>query len=479
MRRIARLWTQVAVLLSCLPGAVLPLAADAPSKPNIILILADDLGWGDLACQGHPCARTPNLDRLAAEGTRFTECYATGVTCCPARTGLMTGKLPATFQKYPAAYGFGERVTVTELLNRQGYVTGHFGKWHIGPDPSPGAYGIDVIHAKAEPGAARRRAGDSGRDSPIFDAAIRFIEDQKGAPFYLNVWGHIPHHPIDPAQPFVDEFAGLTVNESEFSGHQREKFALVKKAGGDVDDAMRRYLGDVYSLDQDVGRLLAKVDELGLRHNTLVVFSSDQGAAPVPDLTEERAPSSRKQRKRETQAASAGDRARLALNSVGYAGPQFRGGKHTDFEGGVRVPFLVRWPGRIPEGRIDEASVLSGADWLPTLCAIAGVPIDPANFDGEDVSAAWFGGVHERASPLFWKTSASNSDAAMRWQNWKFHGSSRRRGDVALYDLASDPGEMNNLATQLPEVVAGLTSRLEAWTAALPATYAHGDAEED
>src|SRR5438270_6748125 len=116
-------------------------AAAADERPNIVFILADDLGYADLKCYGHPYARTPNLDRLASEGTRFTQFYMTGVTCCPSRTGLMTGKFPATFREYPAGAGFGERVTITELLKREGYATGHFGKWHIGSKETPGTYG--------------------------------------------------------------------------------------------------------------------------------------------------------------------------------------------------------------------------------------------------------------------------------------------------------------------------------------------------
>ena len=127
--------------------------------PNIVFILADDLGYADLKCYGHPYARTPNLDRLASEGTRFTQFCMTGITCCPSRTGLMTGKFPATFREYPAAAGFGKRVTVTELLKQRGYATGHFGKWHMGPKETPGTYGIDAINVTAgakRPEAARR-----------------------------------------------------------------------------------------------------------------------------------------------------------------------------------------------------------------------------------------------------------------------------------------------------------------------------------
>ena len=120
-------------------------AAAPTAQPNIVFLLADDLGRGDLRCYGHPYARTPQIDSLARDGTRFMQYHATGATCCPARTGLMTSKVPATYPTYPANGGFADRVTLTELLKKQGYVTGHFGKWHIGPNQKPGTYGIDVI----------------------------------------------------------------------------------------------------------------------------------------------------------------------------------------------------------------------------------------------------------------------------------------------------------------------------------------------
>ena len=158
--------------LFILAGA-LALSAQAAGKPNIIFLFADDLGYGDLACYGHPYAKTPALDQLAKEGTRFTQAYVTGVTCCPSRTGMMTGKFPGTFAKYMSDHGFGDRVTITELLKRNGYRTGHFGKWHIGPETKNGTYGIDVINGKNRD--ARGRA-EHGRDAYIIDAAIEFLE---------------------------------------------------------------------------------------------------------------------------------------------------------------------------------------------------------------------------------------------------------------------------------------------------------------
>jgi N-acetylgalactosamine-6-sulfatase len=450
--------TQPALLVAALALGATQAAAQA-SPPNIVFILADDLGYADLKCCGHPYARTPNLDQLATEGMRFTQFYMTGVSCCPSRTGLMTGKFPATFREYPAGAGFGTRVTVTELLKRRGYATGHFGKWHIGPKETPGTYGIDAINVTAGE-SARRHRDERGRDANIFDDAITFIRENKQRPFYVNVWGHISHFPITPPQAFVERFKDLIVNETDFSPSMQQKFAEVRKTGGDVSAGMRRYLADIQSLDEAVGRLLKALDELGLRENTIVVFSSDQGPAPVqaPAKVSALAPAAKRQRI-EQQA-----------NMLGYAG-EARGGKHGMYEGGVRVPFIIRWPGHVPANRVSTSSVIGGIDWLPTLCSIAGVGIDASLFDGEDVSDVWVGKDRERTRPLFWKTNTVRSDIAIRDGNWKLFYTVRNRGETELYDLSVDRAESMNIAAKRPDVVKRLTAKVEKWKATLPTDY--------
>lgn len=169
----------------------------------------------------------------------------------------MTSKFPATYPTYPANGGFGDRVTVTELLYKAGYRTGHCGKWHIGPDQTPGTFGIDVIGGDLEEAGGKKKRNElRSRDAPIYDQAIRFIEANKDHPFYVNVWGHISHNPVDPVEPLVDRWSGLKVSEADFSAPMREKLKVVRDAGGDVNDAMRRYLADIESLDDTVGRLL-------------------------------------------------------------------------------------------------------------------------------------------------------------------------------------------------------------------------------
>ncbi len=445
------------------PLVALP-AESSPPKPNIIFILSDDSGFADFGCYGHPYARTPNIDRLAAEGTRFGQFYSTGVTCCPARTGLMTSKWPASYPTYPANGGFSNRTTITELLHKNGYATGHFGKWHIGPDAKPGTYGIEVVGTDKP-----KKSNDTrGRDAPIYDEAIKFIEQHKGGPFYMNVWDHVSHHKVDPPQNYVDKFKDVIVDESKFSEPMQEKFATCKARGGDVSDHLRHYLADIFTMDEDVGRLLKRLDDLGLSSNTIVVFSSDQGPADIR-ASDGKDP---KRKRAKKDGATSDDQTYLRLNAMGYSGI-YRGGKHGMYEGGVRVPFIVRWPGHIPAGRVDKNSVISGIDWLPTLCAIAGVKVNTNDFDGEDISDAWLGkGEHTRAKPIFWKTSSPGSEAGIREGPWKLiHPTRKNAGELELYDIDKDPGEKLNVASQHPDIVKQLSTKVESWVATLPKEY--------
>jgi N-acetylgalactosamine-6-sulfatase len=441
-------------------GLCFPCAA---RQPNIVFILADDLGYGDLGCYGHPYAQTPELDKLASEGTMFRRFYVTGVTCCPSRTGFMTSRHPASYPKYMAGFGFAGRVTVTELLQQAGYRTGHFGKWHMGPEDKDGTYGIDQIDTiggtKTDPG---------GRDAGLFEAAMDFIEVNKDVPFYVNVWGHITHYPVDPLASLANRFEDVIVDRSDFRAHMQEKFDTCLRIGGDLNKAMRNYLGDVYSLDLQVGRLLRKIDELGLRDNTIVVFSSDQGPAPVLTKNKPTDPSLKHNPSR---------------NMLGYAGG-LRGGKHTQWEGGVRAPFIIRWPGKVPAGKVNRTSVFSGMDWLPTVCSVAGISmmsksgrtslarsrgsVNSDMFEGEDVSDIWLGADRSRVDPLFWKASNVNARISMLSGDWKLHVS----GDtVELYNLATDPGEDLNVQGENPEIVSTLRKQVDRWNGTLPNAY--------
>ncbi len=431
-------------------GILAPLMSSAAfpeEKPNIVLFFCDDLGYADLGCYGHPYAKTPAIDKLAEEGTRFTQYYVTGVTCNPSRTGLMTGLFPARFQRYSADYGFGDRVTITELLKKHGYRTGHFGKWHIGPSSMavPGTYGLDTVTI-----LGKSKDESAGRDDDLVDAAIAFMKKNADKPFYVNVWGHSTHFPVNPPPALAATFNELKVDRKDFSETMQKKFDECLKIGGDLDDSMRQYLGDVSSIDRNVDRILKAIDELGLRKNTIVVFSSDQGPAPVI-------------------LASKGAR-KYSNNMLGYAG-EFRGGKHTLFEGGTRIPCIIRWPGHVKANHVDTTNVLSFIDWMPTLCAIAGIKELPERLDGEDVSDIWLGSNRKRTKPLFWRASSVNSNPVMREGNWKLHLDLRKEQGTELYDLSTDSGEKKNVAKEHPEVVAEMKSILEAWVGELPKSY--------
>jgi N-acetylgalactosamine-6-sulfatase len=230
----------------------------------------------------------------------------------------------------------------------------------------------------------------------------------------------------------------------------QHKFDESLAISDDLDASMRQYLGDVRQIDLNVERVLKTLDDLGLRDNTIVVFSSDHGPAPVV-------------------LGKKGVR-KYSNNMLGYAG-EFRGGKHTLYEGGTRVPFIVRWPGHVKADRVDTANVCSFIDWMPTLCAITGVEQLPKQLDGEDISDIWFGANRKRSKPLFWKASATGSSPVMREGNWKLHLNRKRDQEIELYDLAVDPSESNNVAGEHPDVVTSLRKQLNAWVAELPQQY--------
>lgn len=412
--------------------------------PNIVFLFADDLGFGDLGCYGHPYARTPAIDQLAEEGTRFLQACVTGVTCNPSRTGLMTGWHPARYPRYAADFGFGDRATITQLLADRGYATGHFGKWHIGPNDASGTYGIQTIQT-----IGKSRSREVGRDDDLYAAAVQFIEQHRDEPFYVNVWGHATHFPVNTPPGLVAKFADVRVTRDDFPATMQHKFDQCLEIGGDLDASMQQYLGDVYQIDRNVARILKTIDRLGLRENTIVVFSSDHGPAPVV-------------------LGKKGART-YSNNMLGSAGP-FRGGKHEQYEGGVRVPFIVRWPGQVPAGRVEQETVISFIDWLPTLAAIAGVEQLPADLDGEDMSDVWHGASRPRQQPLYWRTSSGNAAPSIRDGDWKLH-LHRRDKEIELYNVQSDPAESRNVASEHPDVVRRLQKKLRAWTRELPTTY--------
>jgi len=413
-----------------------PPALLAQSQPNFVFIFADDLGFGDLACYGHPYADTPNLDRLAAEGTLFRQFHVNGNVCPVTRAGLMTGRNPSWFPNYTDDYSFMGATTITNILQDAGYTTGHIGKWNIGPnyDVEYVEYGIDDLQITGSITNDPR-----GKEGLRFDRTLDFLEKYQNEPFYLNLWIYATHTPIAPPQNLVDHFAGMTFDRNLFGAHMQEKFQFVEDNGGDVDENMRIYLGEVWGLDLQVGRLLQKLEDLGIADNTVVVFSSDNGPERVNENR---------------------------FEALGYSGG-LRGEKHSYFEGGTRVPFIVRWPGKVPAGRVDDESIMFGVDWLTTVASIAGADYDPSLFEGEDMSDVWLGNKRSRRNPLFFRQWNNFSKKHMRYGKWKLHVHLNE-----LYDLDADEFEFNNIYGERPDIVAKMLESFDSWEATLPTGHA-------
>lgn len=442
-----------------------PVAADpAAPRPNILFLLADDLGYGDLSVQGSRTLHTPHLDRLAAEGLRLTNFYANSPICSASRASFFTGQYPQrwkitsylAYRRENAARGMADFLdlrapSLARAFQQAGYATGHFGKWHLGGQRDVGdaplivEYGFDrsltqfeglgdrLLPVFSRP--MRPRWGDErrhplgvesaalGRGRTEFvaraeitgrwvDAALDFIREARRAqkPFYVNLWPDDPHTPVEPSPV----------------------------ARGDGSD-QAAYRGVIEELDRDLGRLIDFIRaDPALRESTLIVFASDNGPEP-------------------------------GFGSTGG----LRGAKGGVYEGGVRVPFLVWGPRWLPANsapRIDRETVMLGMDLAPTLLALAAVKPEPTTrFDGADLSRVLLDGQPAPARPVFWARppdqrggNDENPDAAVREGRWKllWHNRTAR---AELYDLATDPAESHDLAAREPERVAALAKKLLAW----------------
>ena len=413
-------------------------------RPNIIFILADDLGYGDLACYGHPYAKTPHIDQMAKEGRRFSRFYVSDARCSPSRASFLTSRHSASFEQETAKYGLGDQPTIMELLQARGYITGHFGKWHLGPIPrDANPYGIDVLKTVTPKGHQ-----DKTKDEVIFDDAIQFMAAHKDQPFYINLWTHATHFPFSPKVEHKKVFSSLRVRKKDFGYWMRKnKISHFKNNVRMLSAAMRIYLGEIYALDQQIGRITAWLEENDLADNTILVITSDNGPANMPE-----------------EGIDAGPERNL-LGSTG----ELRGGKTTHFEGGIRVPFIIKWPAKIAPHTLDTTGVYSALDWLPSLCAITGTDIKKLTIDGEDRSAGWLGKPKSRSKALFWKEYQKNAPVTILDNPWKLV--QRDTGERLLFHLDQDPSERRDLAEDKPEIVHQLLTQIEAWEKGLPERY--------
>ncbi len=442
-------WLFAAILaMVCLMPAV------AAERPSIILILTDDMGYGDVGCYGGKFAPTPNIDRMAAEGTRFTQFYVASPICSPSRAGLTTGMFPArwrltSYLQTRAGNAACEQAdfldpkapSLARTLKASGYATAHFGKWHMGGGrdvanpPGFDAYGFDEhagtwespnphpdITATNWIWSDKDKVKRWDRTAFFVDKTLDFLKRNRGKPCYVNLWPDDTHTPFVPSQERLSEYPN--------GPQEQRKFAAVL---------------DEY--DRQIGRLFAGIKELGIDQSTLVIFTSDNGGLPTFG----------------------------GLRSGGL-----RGSKLSLYEGGIREPFIVRWPGHVPTGRVDERTVLHAVDLFPSLCVLAGaaLPADAA-FDGEDLSGALLGTPIARRKPLFWeygrnensfvypKSPDRSPNVAMRDSQWKLLINTDTSG-AELYDILADPKESTNLVAKHPDIARQMSDQAIKWRKALP-----------
>jgi arylsulfatase A-like enzyme len=460
-----------ASLLACLLVASTGLhATPSTEKPNIVFILADDLGWADLGCYGSTFYETPNLDRLAKEGMRFTDAYAAAPVCSPTRASILTGKYPARLgitdwlpgRKDQPSQKLKrprlttclslEETTLAEALKAGGYNTAFFGKWHLGDSPShwPEHQGFELNLGGCEKGTPpsyfspyklpNLPDGPDGEylTDRLTSEAIGFIGQHRDKPFLVYLSHYAVHTPLQAKATLLEKYnakaAKLPAGESP---------EFLDDNGRAVRQVQNRpdYAAMVENLDQNVGRILDKLAELKLNDNTIVIFTSDNGGLS----TAEGSPTSN-----------------LPL----------RAGKGWAYEGGVREPLLVKWPGVTKPDSICNKPV-SSPDFFPTILTMAGLqPIPQQHLDGTSLVPELQGtNSHER--PLFWhyphySNQGGSPYGAVRLGDFKlieWYEDMR----VELYDLRSDIAEKNNLATDKPETAAALTARLHSWRAEVKA----------
>ena len=423
---------------SSLVGGVV-LAAETP-RTNFVIVLCDDLGYGDLGCFGHPHIQTPSLDKLAGEGLRLTDCYAAAPVCSPSRSGLLTGRIPNRLGVYDwipeksPMHLMQQEVTIARLLKDAGYQTCHAGKWHCNgyfnspEQPQPGDHGFDHWFSTQNNSLPSHhnpinfvRNGKSvgpleGYSSQIIvDEAMSWLGRREATkPFLLMVWLHSPHEPVATANPFVERY---------------------KSVAESADQA--EYFGNVTQLDHEVGRLMKRLDDDGLRDNTLVYFSSDNGPETL-------------------------NRYKGSQRSHGRPGP-LRGMKLHMYEGGIRVPGLLRWPGHAKAGLTVNEPVAS-YDLLPTLCAIANVkpPADRV-LDGASLLPLFDNKPVTRSKPLYWQYDRAIGGAhriALRDGDWKLLANADL-SKFELYNLRSDLAEQHDLSASDPARLADLTAKLK------------------
>lgn len=439
-------------------------AGQGAGRPNVLFILVDDMGWGDLGANGGAGVPTPRMDQLAREGTRFTQFYVASPICSPSRCGLITGQFPSRWRITSflqtragnaecgqADFLDPKAPSFVRVFKQAGYATAHIGKWHLGGGrdvtdaPKFAVYGYDVglgtyespepaapLGLKTVPWGTNREPQQVARHDRtrwMVDKTLSFAKQSGPQPWLVNLWLDDIHTPYRP------------------------------KEGKDDREFAAKYRDVLMETDRQVGRLLDGLRELGAEKNTLVILAGDNGPEP-------------------------------SLNRTRTGG--LRGMKWSLYEGGIRTPLVARCPGVVAAGHVNTTTVVSAVDFFPTLCALAGVP-PPAGvqFDGEDLSGVFRGAKTARTQPLFWEygrkpapigdaeakgirafpypnePDSKSPSVAVREGAWKLFVNADGTG-TELYNLATDPNEAKNLAEAEPATTARLKAAALAWRKSLP-----------
>ena len=461
------------------------------SKPNVVIIFIDDMGYGDISCFGDKTIETPNIDALASNGIKLTNFYVNSPICSPSRVALNTGTYPMRHRihsyiasskknknRVMANYLDPTVNTIASTLKANGYVTGHFGKWHMGGGrdlgnvPLPTEYGFEKSFVSFEGVGDRllfpndnlsKQSSKLGRGKIVWaekyestriyiDSALAFIDRKGDKPFFVNLCPNDVHDPHLPDSRVLEEFVSLTNNPWE------QKFFAVLR-----------------DLDNQIGRLINSLDKKGLLDNTIIVFTSDNGPTDWGNYYD------------------------IDNYPKGYEGelypPGFTGGffgrKWSLYEGGIRMPFIMRWDSKIPKSSKDSTSIVTAMDLFPSICSLIGIEY-PKNLDGIDKSKSFLGFPIDNKSPVMWEYSSNpggsikpggswNIDGSLKPKNRSFHSPNLaiRDGDwkllintdltgEMLYNLKTDPGEKINLADKEQEIVKELKYKVIKWRKSMP-----------
>jgi arylsulfatase A-like enzyme len=417
-------------------------ASMLPAKPNILLMVGDDIGWGDIGCYGSTQIKTPNIDRMAQEGTRFTSGYVTAALCSPSRAALLTGRYQQRNSlennRLAETKNMGLDLslkTLADVLGGAGYATGLVGKWHQGVGENKeytplrrgfqeffGFYGYETSYTPATLIRGEEPVRETRRSTVAFaEEACAFIDRHSDKPFFLEVAFSAAHTPLEGARKDIVTAKFADITDPNFTDSP-------------VNDAKRRnFCALVTELDEEIGRIMAKLEEKGLDEKTLVIYMSDNGGW---------------------------------ISQGGNNGP-LRGGKWGIYEGGQRVPFIWRWPGTLPAGK-EYAAPVSSLDFMPTFAAMAGTS-PPKDIDGLNLLPFLRG--EQQGAPhgdLFWKLNDQCAIVRDQWKAVRFKG---KPNNPELYELGKDPGEQTNVAGDKPEMLNQLNQAWDAWNAKLPPAF--------